>query len=540
MENRPSWFDPQMPDRTDCVLGPLLERGMAHCPDRTFALFQDGGTWSYADVYRKAHQWAEGFRKLGVTKGDRVLAFLPNGREVILTWFAANLLGACFVPINVAYRGALLQHVIQNAGARIAVVHGKLLTRLDDIDIPSLETAIRVGRAETSPISGIVTIPSATLDNEELLAHPENDVMPWDLQSIIFTSGTTGPSKGALSSYFHLYTAAQSVFGHMTSDDRIFVNGPMFHLGGTGSVYAALIHQGSVAVVDGFSVSTFWQDLRDTGSTITSGLLGSMTVFLASHSTLDDRNNNPLRCTHFYPVTDKTIAFAEQFNFDFFSGYGSTEVPMALITDINSQIRGSCGKPRSGITCRLVDDHDCEVPVGEPGELIIRSDHPWSLTHGYNAMPDATATAWRNGWFHTGDLLTKDEEGFFYFVDRKKDAIRRRGENISSQEVESAINALPDVEDAAVIGIPGEFGEDEVMAVIEPKGGKTLEPVALFEALVPVLPHFMVPRFIRTLPELPRTPTEKVRKEALRKDGVTSDTWDREKAGIKVGREKLD
>ncbi len=540
MANIPSWFDPQMPDRDRCVLAPLLDRALQQCPDAPFAMFQDGDVWTYAHMHDKAHRWAEGLRQLGVGAGDRVLAFLPNGREVILTWFAANLLGACYVPINVAYRGALLKHVVDNSGASVMVAHAKLTDRLRDIDTVSLKTVVQVGEGGVDSLAGKDICASAQLDAAPPLSVPALDMMPWDLQSIIFTSGTTGPSKGVLSSYFHLYTAAQAVFGHITPKDRIFVNGPMFHLGGTGSVYAALIHQGSVAIADGFRASSFWQDLRDTGSTVTSGLLGSMTVFLAKHSTAADQTDNPLRRTHFYPVTDDTIAFARDFNFEFFSGYGSTEVPLALVTDIDTQRRGSCGRARTGITCRLVDDHDCEVSSGEAGELVVRADHPWALTHGYNAMPEATAKAWQNGWFHTGDLLTKDPDGYFYFVDRKKDAIRRRGENISSQEVESAIIALPDVEDAAVIGIEGEYGEDEVMAVVEPKAKARLDPVVLFKALEPALPYFMLPRFIRIMTTLPRTPTEKVRKEALRTDGVTPDTWDQEKAGIKVQREKLD
>jgi crotonobetaine/carnitine-CoA ligase len=191
------------------------------------------------------------------------------------------------------------------------------------------------------------------------------------------------------------------------------------------------------------------------------------------------------------------------------------------------------------VDVRLVDGNDCEVPIGTVGEMIVRTDRPWAMNSGYHKNPEATAKAWRNGWFHTGDAFRCDAEGYFYFVDRVKDAIRRRGENISSFEVESDVTAHPDVREAAVIGVPSEYSEDEVMAVIAPVPGASIDLQALSEFLAARMPYFMVPRYIRVMPELPKTPTAKVMKAELRAEGITPDTWDREKAGMRLKKERL-
>ena len=216
-----------------------------------------------------------------------------------------------------------------------------------------------------------------------------------------------------------------------------------------------------------------------------------------------------------------------------------TETSWPLISGRNPRVRGTCGRPREGYEVRIVDENDCEVAPDTVGELIVRSDIPWSMNHGYHNNPEATARAWRNGWFHTGDAFRRDPDGNFFFVDRLKDAIRRRGENISSFEVEAEVNAHPAVREAAVVGVPSEFGEDDVMAVVAPVAGKSVDPAELLQFLVPRMAHFMIPRYVRVMPELPKTPTQKVQKNLLREAGVTADTWDREAAGIRIRRERL-
>ena len=216
-----------------------------------------------------------------------------------------------------------------------------------------------------------------------------------------------------------------------------------------------------------------------------------------------------------------------------------TEISCPIVSERNPDVPKTCGRVRRGFDARVVDENDMDVAVGAVGELIVRADEPWTMNHGYHGNPEATARAWRNGWFHTGDAFRQDEAGNFFFVDRMKDAIRRRGENISSFEVEAEIGAHPKVRESAVVAVASQYGEDEVLAIIAPVPGETIDPAELIAFLAPRLPHFMVPRYVRILADLPKTPTQKVEKHILRGDGVTADTWDRENAGIRFKREKI-
>jgi crotonobetaine/carnitine-CoA ligase len=216
-----------------------------------------------------------------------------------------------------------------------------------------------------------------------------------------------------------------------------------------------------------------------------------------------------------------------------------TELSVPVLSDVNSGVLGSCGRPRSGVECRIVDANDIEVPQGGVGELIVRTDRPWTSNVGYLNDPVATANAWRNGWFHTGDAFRQDEEGNFYFVDRLKDSIRRRGENISSVEVELEVASYPGVMEAAVIGVASAYGDEEVMVVLAPLPGHTIDPAQLTAFLLERLAHFMVPRYVRIVDALPKTPTNKIKKHELRETGLPQGTWDREAHGIHVKRQKL-
>jgi len=217
-----------------------------------------------------------------------------------------------------------------------------------------------------------------------------------------------------------------------------------------------------------------------------------------------------------------------------------TELSGPLISEVDSEIIGSLGKPRTGCECRVVDANDMECGPNVVGELIVRMDQPWTVNMGYLNRPDATAEAWRNGWFHTGDLVRKDADGNYFFVDRKKDAVRRSGENVSSLEVEAEVASFKGIAEAAVVGIPSERGDEEILVAVVLKPGCELDPKELAEYLIPRMAHFMVPRYIRVMRELPRTPTNKVKKVEIREQGITADTWDREAAGMRLRRTKLD
>jgi len=530
-------LDPRMPRPDECVQRYMLDRLVRAQPDKVFANFADGSEWTYAETRDLAIRTANAFRKLGVKQGDRVLVWLPNSADNLRVWFGLNYLGAVYVPINLAYRGGLLQHTLTLAEARLGVVHADLQGRLGDVECKHLQEMVVFG-GEPRPMRGFVVHAKSALDGEDARAPElERDINPWDPQSIIFTSGTTGPSKGVLSSYVHLYhMAAAAPF--LSSADRYMLNLPLFHSGGVMPTTAMLIHGGSIAMVDAFDTETFWDTVRKRGIT-TSILLGVMGGFLLKRPPSPDDKSHPLRTCTYVPLNETSKQFHERFGTEIYTHFNMTEISQPIVSAANPTALGSAGRPRPGVEVRIVDENDCEAEVGAVGELIVRTDCPWAMSHAYAGNAEATAAAWRNGWFHTGDGFRRDAEGNFYFVDRLKDAIRRRGENISSFEVESEIAAHPAVREAAAVVVKSEIAEDEVMAVIAVKPGENLDPVELIEFLRPRMAHFMIPRFVRFVEALPRTPTAKIEKVKLRAVGLTEDTWDRETAGISVKREKI-
>jgi crotonobetaine/carnitine-CoA ligase len=528
-----------MPNRDDCVLRYLLDRFARESADKTHIVFEDGEAWTFADVRRRTIAKAVGLQRLGVRQGDRVALWLPNGRDALIAFYAINYLGAVFVPFNTAYRGNLLAHVISNSDAKVMIAHPDLIGRLVDIDRAVLERLVLTARG-SSPAVGLPCTFFDDLDGEpDALLPLDKPIEPWDTQSIIYTSGTTGPSKGVLSSYLHMFSnAGPESWPMVGKDDRYLTVAPIFHIGGMGPPFVMLARGASVAIVEQFSTDRFWEVVRKTESTVVF-LLGVMATFLMKRPPSPDDRRHNVRLAFMVPLTDDAPAFKERFNIDIYTIFNMTEISSPIVSEPNPTKRGTCGRVRSGVEVRLVDEYDCEVPTGTVGEMLVRSDRPWSMNSGYNGNPVATAKAWANGWFHTGDAFRRDEEGYFYFVDRMKDAIRRRGENISSFEVETEVCAHPDVREAAAIAVPSELSEDEVMIVVAAVPGRSIDHRGLATFLMQRMPYFMVPRYIRVLDELPKTPSAKVLKAELRKEGVTSDTWDREAAGLRARRDSL-
>lgn len=530
--------DRRIPAAELCVLRPLLDRRAAETPDKTFARFADGSEWTYRQLHEVVRRTAAGLQALGVRQGDHVLSWLPNGPDALRVWFGLNYLGAVYVPINLAYRGRLLEHVVANSDAKLIVAHGDLLGRLSGLQLASLAQAVVLGGAPV-PIAGLTLHPAAALAPAAAdLAPLTREIAPWDMQCIIYTSGTTGPSKGVMSSYLQLYSMSFEPFHYLDQDDRFMINLPLFHVGGTAPVYAMLAKGGSIAVVDAFDTASFWAMVRESGTTAVV-LLGVMAGFVVKQPPRPDDRAHPLKYAIMVPLSEDAPAFAARFGCTVYTVFNMTEVSTPLISGGNPTPLGTCGRPRPGVEARVVDEYDCEVPRGAVGELILRTDRPWAMNHGYYKNPEATARAWRNGWFHTGDAFRLDTDGNFFFVDRMKDAIRRRGENISSFEVETEVSAHPAVKEAAAVAVASEHGEDEVLVAVSLAEGKTLDPAELIQFLIPRMPHFMVPRYIRIVSELPKTPTQKVQKHLLRSEAITADTWDRERAGIRIRRERI-
>jgi carnitine-CoA ligase len=537
----PRHADQRVPTSEQCVVRYLIDRFALEKPDQIYAIFDRAKSkvLTYGQLATKVRQLAAGLQRIGVRQGEHVLAWQPSTSDMLLTFYAINYIGAVYVPINTAYRGGVLEHVIENSDARIAVAHVELLPRLEGIQLHKLQRLVVV---EGSPYvrAPLPSVGFDTLANcAEELRPLERPIEPWDTQSIIYTSGTTGPSKGVLSSYCHMYTnPGPESWPFVTSEDRYLVQMPMFHIGGMGAAFAMLARGGSMVMPGPFKTAEFWPMVLDTEVTLIF-LLGVMATFLLKEPSLPSDRAHKVRTCFIVPLHEGSQEFSERFGVNVYTIFNMTEISSPIVSQPNPKVRGTCGKKRDGVDVRLVDVNDCEVPLGTVGEMLVRTDRPWAMNSGYNKNPEATARAWRNGWFHTGDAFRQDSEGNYFFVDRLKDAIRRRGENISSFEVEAEVQRFPNIREAAVVAVPSELTEDEVMAVVAPIPGAVIDPAALIEFLRDRLAYFMIPRYIRVMPELPKTPSAKVMKAELRAAGVTTDTWDRESAGIVVRRDAL-
>ena len=531
-------MDPRIPPPHSCVLRNLLDRHAQERPDAVFAVFADGSRWTYSSLQLRVRRAAAGLQGLGIGQGEHVLCWLPNGPQAIVLWFALNYIGAVYVPLNTSFRGQVLSHAIRTANAKLMVAHRGLLDRLVGLDTGSLELLVLAGsEAAQGPTTRFRTLDAAAIfDAQGEPSAPPRPIQPWDLQSIIYTSGTTGPSKAVLSSYVHLHQAGDA-FYFLTESDRGLTALPLFHQAGMGAIYRMLIRGASIAVVDSFRTRQFWDDIRATGATFVT-LVGAMSRFLLSEPPATGDRQHTLRCAVMVPLTDDAAVFRARFGADIYATFNMTEVSCPLMSGDNPTKAGTCGRPRPGVEARVVDENDCEVPAGTAGELILRSDVPWAFSHGYYLAAEATAAAWRNGWFHTGDGFIADADGDFLFVDRMKDAIRRRGENVSAFEVEREIMEFPGIREVAVVAVPSQYGEDEVMAVIAPVPGHRIDPAELDAFLVPRLAHFMVPRYIRLMDELPKTSTQKVQKFLLREEGMAG-AWDRAAQFGTLKRERL-
>ncbi len=528
--HHPPWFDPERPSHEDGVLPFILERNAREAPHSIAFKFENGEIWTNEIVLEKTQSTAAALVKLGVKKGQYVVVWLPTSPEIIRVWFALNYLGAVFVPLNIEYRGNMLTHALSQARPSLMVIHPALLNRLNEIKEITVPKVIVMGDAECQSKLDSEIIES-TIQDGEIATEPAN-VKLWDPQVVIFTSGTTGPSKGVVCPYLQQFRVGQCSYGYMNSEDCIVVDLPMFHVGGISSVIGAISKRARVALYNGFSTGEFWKRIRENNATTVSGIIGAMAAFLYKTPEANGEKDNSLRIVTLM-LNEQAIAVAKRFGFSYVSGFNMSELSVPLLTEVDCPVAGSCGVPRTGVEARVVDENDVECKSNVVGELIVRFDQPWESCIGYLNQPEATAKAWRNGWFHTGDLVRSDSDGNFFFVDRLKDAVRRRGENISSLEVESEILGYPEVSEAAVVGVASEHGEEEILAIV---AGDVTEPRKLIDYLIPRLPHYMVPRYVRIVGALPKTSTNKIQKYELRDQGITQDTWDREADGIVLKR----
>ncbi len=515
-------------DDRSLVLSCVLEDHARAQPDKPFLVTRERQL-TYAETDRLANRIGRGLQALGIGKGDRLLVMMPSGIDFAMLWFACMKTGILFCPVNEAYLGNMLAHQIRDSGARHAAVGHGLLERWVEVaaEIPDLAEVVLYDDGTEAPDCPWIRHDFAGLD-----AHPD-DPLPQvarycDPMAVFYTSGTTGPSKGVLYSHAQGHATAAGQAALIGPEDVHYMCAPMFHVGLVHLAGIPLIAGATLVIRPKFSATRFWDDIRDFGVTSTL-IITTMPAFLMAQPPRDDDRDHTLRKVMMAPLCADVDAFKRRFGIDKVATlFNMTEVSAPLRTGFDLPNGRSCGRPRPGVTARIVDADDEPVPPGTVGELVLRSDNPWEFNLGYWQRPDQTAAAWRNQWLHTGDLMSMDEDGWFYFRDRLKDAIRRRGENISSFEIEREADTHPAVLESAAVAVPSPFGEQEVKLVVSLAPGASLTPDALAAHLAGLLPAYMRPRFIdiRT-EELPKTPTGKVQKATLRAAGAEG-CWDAE------------
>ena len=533
-------------------LGQFLHEAVSRNPDKVFLQIA-GQQITYGELNSRVRQAATMFASLGIQRGDRVCLFLPNVPEFHYCWFGLSLLGAISVPVNVAYKRDEAAYIFDNAGASAVVSHRTLLEVAEAAS--AISPTVKHKLLATTELESEASQPSAEtsapgwLKLGELLAQSEEladlpDVSTHEISMLVYTSGTTGNPKGVQVTHL-MYVAAGQGFAYWTEAseaDRFFTCLPFFHANAQYySTMGSLAAGATLVVVERFSASRFWDQVREADATVVN-FIGMMMPVLAKQpeSELDRQNN--VRLFYGSPAfsPDFLEAFKERFDTEIIVGFGMTETCYGSIEKIGQQRRpNSSGQPRlhpdSGFVNRIkiVDDDGNPVATGQPGEIAINNP---AVMPGYWRNQEQTDLALREGWLHTGDLGWADEEGFLYFVDRKKDVIRRRGENISSQEVEDVIKRHPTVLDCAVIAVPSELGEDEVKAYVTPRPPASVDPETIVRWCAENLAYFKVPRYIEVREEMPRTPSLRVRKDLLRqeREDLIEGCFDREAAGIQI------
>lgn len=521
-----------------------LERAVAAHPDRVLLDFS-GELYTYRQIDQLSTRLANSLSALGVTAGQTVVSMLDNNIDAVVSWLAINKLCAVSVPINTALRGDFLRHQIADAGAALVICEADYVDRIGAI-AHQLSDAKQVLHRGQTQAQACGPLPLAALD----LHRGSDDTPrttkpnPWDLASLIYTSGTTGPSKGCMISYNFMCNLArlQLRAGPATADDITITPLPLFHMNALCVGILSNIMVGArVAIIQRFSVSNFWSEVERSGATIAS-ILGGMGGLLANAVDQEaaKRCFGQIHTVRGNPFTEEVKAiWRERFGARQVggNGYGLTEACVITSLPAGDYVApGSSGKRVPDFDVRIVDDLDREVPANTPGEIVCRPLRPDIMFMGYWRRPEETLKLMRNMWFHTGDIGKFDDAGFFYFVDRKKDYLRRRGENISSFEMESAFAQHPDIAEVAVHAVPSDKGEDDVKVTAILNAGATLTPEALFQWSTNAVPYYALPRYIEFRDTLPKNPQGRILKYQLRDEGKTPSTWDLETTNIKIAK----
>jgi crotonobetaine/carnitine-CoA ligase len=499
-------------------------------PDRPYLRDVHGRSRSYGEFHQAALRWADAFRQAGIQAGANVATMVKTSIRAEEHWHGLGWLRAVQTGVNTDFRGRMLEYVLTNCQATRMICDHEFLDRIAAVsaEVPRLELVI-VTDAEPSELPADFPIRLIAAGELWDAASPASDLdVPrrHEIACITYTSGTTGPSKGVLIPWGRLWPNESWI--DMSGDDVYYCAFPVFHLSGLLPLAWLGFPGGQVVLRDSFKTQAFWDDVRQWGCTVTA-LIPAMMNWLLDQPPQPDDFDNPLRYVAGAPVVPRVEEFKKRFGIQMRTNFGNTEIgtPLYAGPDVHAD-RQSTGKwVTPGYHVRAADENDYEVPTGEIGELLVRTDEPWRMMVGYFGMPEKTAEAWRNGWFHTGDAVVRDERGRYHFVDRMTDSMRRRGENISSMEVEAYVNEHPAVSETVAIGVPSEHGEDEVKICVVVHGDQGVTPAELYDFLAARMPTFMVPRYIEFIKHPERTEAMKrIKKPPLRVDPLNANTWD--------------
>jgi len=529
------------------TLGDVIEQCAADHADRT-AYVIDETPVTFAESEQRSARVANALHSLGVRPGDRVALLVENCAELVDVFFACGRLGAIEVAVNTANRGQFLRHQLDNSDPTVLVVDDNYLDRLPtDAVMPNLRALlVRTTGIEPTPAPdlGVPVLPAATLQDAEPTI-PALDRRPHfgDPLSIVYTSGTSGPSKGVVISHRYMINAASVTFTNRGGEagDVVYSPLPLYHLNAHIITLLGPYMHGATGVLDRhFSVSRFWQRVDEVGANHLA-ILGAQLQLVWNLPPDPKDGQRNLKVLVGAPISQEMRPrWEERYGLKTSQGFALSEAcPICSSPAGADTPPGSSGQPVDTVEVRLFNDDDVEVPTGTVGEICVRPREPFIIFSGYWRDPVATTEAWRNGWFHTGDLGRFDDAGFLTFVDRKKDYLRRRGENVSSFEVERALLAHEAVGEAAAVGVPSELTEDDCLVVVAPRAGMTVDPWDLVHHSVANMPFFAVPRYYAIVDELPKTPTGKVEKYRLRQDGVPAGAFDLEAQGYRVNRTGL-
>ncbi len=525
----------------DLTVVRLLERRAAENPDGIFFSWADDVT-TFGEFDAAVDRMAGGLRFEGITCGTHVAVVMDTSPEYLTLWFALAKVGAVEIPINTAYLGDVLRHQLSSSTATVCVADAAYAERIAQIapSIPRLEHLYV--RWPVPSIGAPAGRDFAALVNGSATTEPGPAAGHDDTAGIIFTSGTTGPSKGVLLSHHYLaaYGTMYADINGLRSDDVLLNFLPFFHVGAKFLTVATLVCGGRMRLLPRLSISTFLDEVTEHGVTNFVAVGGVCNMLLSKPPRADDARSS---IRTIYAVPDPADIHEEmerRFGCRMTTVYGSTEVGLPIFRGVGDDYRpGSCGRQSPYYEVQVVDEHDEEVPVGEPGELVIRPRRPFLIGSGYIGMPERTVAAWRNLWLHSGDRGRIDAEGWYFFEDRATDSLRRRGENISSFEVETLVIGHPAVSEAIAVAAAADVGEDDVWVLVTLRDGMSVAPEELLRYCAEKMPYFMVPRYLDIVEDFPRTPTAKVEKYKLRATGPGPTTWDREAHGWRVTRDGL-